>query len=87
MNPPCSEPASEIVLAMELGWKWFKKDKSDTDEILYFAFENIMKLETYLLALMILREKFFDLFLVMINIVIILVDHLYHQSTNQTMTS
>lgn len=81
LNPPCSEPASEIVLAMELGWKWFKKDKSDTDEILYFAFENIM------LALMILRDKFFDLLLVMINIVIILVDHLYHQSTNQTMTS
>lgn len=78
LNFLCSEFVLEIVLVMELGWKWFKKDKFDIDEILYFVFENIMKLEIYLLVLMILREKFFDLFFVMINIVIIFVDYLYY---------
>lgn len=72
LNFLCSEFVLEIVLVMELGWKWFKKDKFDIDEILYFVFENIM------LVLMILREKFFDLFFVMINIVIIFVDYLYY---------
>lgn len=72
LNFLCSEFVLEIVLVMELGWKWFKKDKFDIDEILYFVFENIM------LVLMILREKFFDLLFVMINIVIIFVDYLYY---------